>query len=96
MSTTGKSYKKEQMWKRGLGRNAWRPKDGFQINPLLKLPRNMSCPCQSGKKFKACHLDLLEKVISDDRAQVYEAALKQPLHTIRFNEVKAEEQSANS
>lgn len=35
---------------------AYKPLEGYIRNPLLDLPRNMKCPCHSGKKFKVCCL----------------------------------------
>jgi len=35
---------------------AYRPKDDSMFNPNRKYPRNLPCPCQSGKKFKKCCL----------------------------------------
>lgn len=32
------------------------PEAGFKWNPILKYPKNESCYCGSGKKFKKCCL----------------------------------------
>lgn len=45
---------------------------GFTWNPLRKLPRNMSCPCLSGKKFKVCCLNTLLPVVKAEDAKQYE------------------------
>lgn len=37
-------------------------------NPLLKFPRNSPCMCNSGKKFKLCHLGLLPRMVTMDMA----------------------------
>jgi len=54
-----------------------RPKDGFDWNPLLSLPRNMPCPCGSGRKFKLCHLLTLPKAIPFSMAAQYRKVVKQ-------------------
>jgi len=59
-------------------RMAMSPKPGFIWNSLKKLPRNMPCPCQSGKKFKACHLNMLPPVVPEKIAKSYIEAMKRP------------------
>ena len=39
------------------------PKDGYQFNEMRSLPRNRPCPCNSGKKFKKCHLPIMPDII---------------------------------
>jgi hypothetical protein len=56
---------------------AIKPLPGFTHNPLLKLPRNRKCPCLSGKKFKACHLPLLPRVVSQDDAEKFSKQMRQ-------------------
>lgn len=42
------------------------PKKGFIDNPLLKnIKRNNPCPCNSGKKFKKCCLNLIQQYIPE-------------------------------
>lgn len=41
----------------------YRPKEGFVANPYLRLPRNMACPCSSGKKFKHCCLPQMPRFV---------------------------------
>lgn len=33
----------------------------------MKIPRNIPCPCKSGKKFKRCHGAILEAAKRADR-----------------------------
>jgi hypothetical protein len=47
------------------------PLPGMEWNPLKGLPRNRPCPCRSGKKFKACHLDKLPPAVPEKLAKVY-------------------------
>lgn len=51
-------------------------KQGFAWNPLLTLPRNIPCPCRSGKKFKACHLNMLPRVIPEKFAKRYREQMR--------------------
>lgn len=45
-------------------------------NPLMKWPRNFSCVCGSGRKFKKCHLpDLAKNTTFKDAVQI-ESKLK--------------------
>src|SRR6185312_1315548 len=55
---------------------AMKPIPGFAWNPLLTLPRNMNCPCKSGRKFKHCHLNLLPRVIKQDFVETYKQQMK--------------------
>jgi hypothetical protein len=57
---------------------AWKPGPGFTWNPLLKLPRNRQCPCLSGKKFKACCLDTLPRVVTEKDARRYAVQMAKP------------------
>lgn len=47
------------------------PTDGFVRNPLRELPRNMACPCGSGKKFKKCCLDVTRLYIPREHLDEY-------------------------
>lgn len=47
------------------------PKKGFVWNPLRKFPRNMSCVCGSGKKFKSCCESKIPKVVKEEHASVF-------------------------
>jgi hypothetical protein len=42
---------------------------GGAWNPALKYPRNLPCPCDSGKKFKHCHLPHLPRAVSTEEAK---------------------------
>lgn len=50
-------------------------KEGFAWNPLLKIPRNVPCPCDSGKKFKACHLLSMPRVVPQSLADEYKKGM---------------------
>jgi hypothetical protein len=64
--------------------------DGFAWNPLLGLPRNMPCPCDSGKKYKHCHLLTMPRAIPIKLAMEYKAGMKNPF-AVKFTEDKHEE-----
>lgn len=53
------------------------PRPGFIRNPLLRFPRNKKCPCNSGKKFKHCHLNVLPYAIPDPK-QMKKPEVKAP------------------
>lgn len=57
----------------------YRPQKGFEWNPLLKLPRNMACPCGSKKKFKTCCLPAMLKTVETAGLKAYEAAKQKAL-----------------
>jgi hypothetical protein len=67
------SKKIKQMEKLGMA-----PMPGFMWNPLRKLPPNRECPCLSGKKFKACCLDVLAPVVSIEIGKHFEAQMLKP------------------
>lgn len=69
-------YKKKQQVLRQLSKLALKPKPGHDWNPLLKVPRNNPCPCQSGKKFKHCHLNLVPRIVEAKQAQHFKTAMK--------------------
>lgn len=48
------------------------PLPGHTWNPLLRLPRNMPCPCRSQKKFKVCCLSKLPQAVKIEDAKTYE------------------------
>lgn len=54
------------------------PLPGHVWNPLRSLPRNSQCPCPSGKKFKACHLDKLPWAVPADTARQYIDQMAKP------------------
>jgi len=58
---------------------------GYVWNPLLKFPRNLKCPCESGKKFKHCHLSGIPPVIPPDAAKKIAEAMKLP-ESVKFVE----------
>lgn len=35
-------------------------KPGYQYSPLMAIPRNAKCVCQSGKKWKKCCMEKLK------------------------------------
>lgn len=47
------------------------PNEGHTWNPLVRLPRNMQCPCFSGKKFKKCCLPVTPKIIAKEVLKNY-------------------------
>jgi hypothetical protein len=57
---------------------AFQPMPGYTHNPLLKLSRNMLCPCLSGKKFKACCLGALPRLVTVREAEIYSEAMLKP------------------
>ena len=65
------------------GQAVWALKDGFAWNPLLKIPRNFPCPCQSGAKYKDCHLKTMPRAIPSKLAAEYNDKLKH-LPSLRF------------
>ena len=54
-------------------------------NPLLNYPRNSPCPCQSGKKFKKCHLNMLPLAVKAEEAETYKKVMAQH-KTIMFTQ----------
>ena len=50
-------------------------------NPLKNYPRNQLCYCDSGIKFKRCHLNLLPATVTPEVAQEIKELLK-----TKFNE----------
>jgi hypothetical protein len=53
--------------------------DDMMPNPLLGLPRNMQCPCGSGKKFKHCCLALTRKFIRKDALAEHKLVMAEAL-----------------
>lgn len=53
-------------------------RQGYAWNPLLTFPRNKYCPCQSGKKFKACCLSTLPAAVTLATAKKYKEAMAKP------------------
>lgn len=67
----------------------YKPIEGFTYNPLLSLPRNMFCPCESGKKFKSCHLPTMPRYVTHELAAEYSKSIKSVgdnVKRIRFTE----------
>jgi hypothetical protein len=58
-------WKLKQQAEKKLSRRVMQPSQGFHFNPVRKLPRNMQCPCGSGKKFKRCHQPHMSPIISE-------------------------------
>lgn len=80
-------------WKPSL---CMRLKPGFEWNPLLKIPRNAPCPCDSGKKFKHCHLVNMPRAVPEAFAKEYRAGMKQ-VDLLRFvEEAKPEDTKSGS
>lgn len=73
-------------------KRAFIPMPGMAWNPLLRYPRNRMCPCLSGKKFKACCLLTLPRVVPSAVAKTYAEAIAsgKPLHFIQDEEKKPE------
>lgn len=61
---------------------------GFEWNPLRQLPRNMLCPCQSGKKFKACHLQKLPLAVPTAVAESFREQMRKPALIFKTEENK--------
>lgn len=59
-------------------RMAARPIEGMEWNPLLSLPRNRQCPCLSGRKFKACCLPNLPRVVAAELAASIREQMRKP------------------
>jgi hypothetical protein len=55
--------------RQALCRMSCAPKPGWTQNPLLTLPRNGPCPCESGRKFKKCCLPDQPRYIREDELQ---------------------------
>lgn len=47
-------------------------------NPLLKIPRNSPCPCQSGRKFKTCCLTKLPTSVTKEVALKFKTQMREP------------------
>jgi hypothetical protein len=43
---------------------------GFEMNPFRKYPRNMTCYCESGKKYKNCCLLIEPLAIPKGEAEI--------------------------
>lgn len=57
-----------------LSKNRYKISENLHThNPLLKFPRNKQCFCNSGKKFKSCHLNKIPRQCL--RTQAFEAKL---------------------
>lgn len=69
---------KKEFFAKHPGRMAARLLDGYDWNPLLTIGRNEMCPCDSGKKFKRCHLNTMPRAIPADLAKQYRAGMKNP------------------
>jgi len=50
------------------------PKDGWVANPILRLRRNIPCPCGSEKKFKKCCGPTTARWIKKEDLKEYEKA----------------------
>lgn len=58
----------------GLKGYVWRLKEGYEWNPLFKLPRNMLCPCGEEvdgqrRKLKKCCLKDAARAVTKSEAQ---------------------------
>jgi hypothetical protein len=60
-------------------RVAFALKEGNAWNPLLNYPRNSPCFCNSGKKFKKCHLDTIPRFTSKAEAAKWKRAMDKVL-----------------
>jgi uncharacterized protein YchJ len=61
-------------------------KDGFVANPLMKIPRNSKCPCQSGKKFKVCCMSRVPRFVTAEIAEKHKKQMLRPNLTFRIVE----------
>ena len=53
------------------------PPEGYVWNPLRAYPRNLFCPCTSGKKFKKCCLPKMPATVkAEDEKMLKEAVQK--------------------
>lgn len=52
---------------------------GFVRNPLKDLPRNMACPCKSGRKWKVCCLPVTHPYVREEALPAYQEVLNQAL-----------------
>lgn len=57
---------------------AMKPLPGFAWNPLRTLPRNIPCPCLSGRKFKTCCLIKLPPVVPAKDAEAFLEQMSKP------------------
>src|SRR4051812_25939384 len=55
-----------------------KPRPGLVWNPLLRLPPNRKCPCQSGLKFKKCCRDKLPKAVPEKDADNFKLQMAKP------------------
>lgn len=67
-------------------------KEGHAWNPLLKIPRNMKCPCGSDKKYKLCHLPTMPRAVPEKLAAEYRAAMKHVEYAQFIGDTKGENQ----
>jgi len=51
-------------------------KGGLSTNPITKLPRNMRCPCHSGKRFKACCLLDTPPYVPTENLEIWDATYR--------------------
>lgn len=51
---------------------------GYQWNPMRQLPRNMPCPCRSGRKFKRCCLKQMPIAVPAAVADDYRKQMAAP------------------
>ncbi len=72
---------REDAKKKGLeGRKlAFIPTEGRTWNPALNFPRTVKCFCESGKKFKNCHLPLLTRTVTKEQAVKLQVQIKAAL-----------------
>lgn len=70
---------------------------GMAWNPLVTLPRNMPCPCDSGKKYKHCHLPVMPRAIPEKLAAEYAEQIKgASFESLKFEGDPLEDDSADS
>ena len=59
-------YKDRQNERRDMHKMGYKPKECCVENPFREFPRNSPCPCESGKKFKNCHLSSMKMYVKKE------------------------------
>lgn len=58
---------------------AYIPPPGYVWNPLQKYPRNLFCPCTSGKKFKKCCLSKMPLTVKAEDEETLKKAVEKAI-----------------
>ncbi len=59
----------------------YKPAEGMTHNPLRKFPRNHTCFCGSGKKFKHCCIKTCPRYVPKDLAEQIKERMKVEVKT---------------